>query len=172
MHDKTIIQADGLAMGAPSSSILSESFLQHIEHTPPHLTQKHKLVNYFRYVYDILLIFDLQHTDLHAISKGFNSIHPNLHFTEETEQNCKINYLDITIHKTPTNVNNSIYRKPTFTNTLIPYTSNHHAHHKYVISFLHNRLNYYQLNNEEYRHEQNTIYNILHNTSYPILPQN
>jgi hypothetical protein len=36
-NDKTITQTDGLAMGAPSSSIIAEIFLQHIEHTltPP-----------------------------------------------------------------------------------------------------------------------------------------
>ena len=38
----------------------------------------------------------------------------------------RINYLDITIHKTPTNINISIYRKPTFTDTLNSYTSNNH----------------------------------------------
>jgi hypothetical protein len=32
-YDKMIVQTDGLAMGAPSSSIISEIFLQHIEHT-------------------------------------------------------------------------------------------------------------------------------------------
>jgi hypothetical protein len=32
-YDKTIVQTDGFAMGAPSSSIISEIFLQHIAHT-------------------------------------------------------------------------------------------------------------------------------------------
>jgi hypothetical protein len=36
-NDKTITPIEGLEMGAPSSSIISELFLQHIEHThtPP-----------------------------------------------------------------------------------------------------------------------------------------
>jgi hypothetical protein len=110
--DKIIIQTDGLAMGTQSSSILSEMFLQQIEHTHlPYLTQKHKPVNYFRYIDDILLIFDSQHTDIQAITNDFNSINPNLHFTEETEQNNSINYLDVTIHKTLMNVNNSTLSK-------------------------------------------------------------
>jgi hypothetical protein len=92
---------DGLAMDAPSSGIISEIFLQHIEHTHhPRLTQKHKLVNYFRYVDDILMIYDSLHTDIQAILHDFNSIHPRLLFTQETEHNNAINYLDITIHKT------------------------------------------------------------------------
>jgi hypothetical protein len=37
---KVFLQTDGLAMGAPSSSVISEIFLQYIEHTPPpHSTQ-------------------------------------------------------------------------------------------------------------------------------------
>jgi hypothetical protein len=145
-NNKIIIKTDGIAMGAPPSSILSEVFLQHIEHTHlPHLEQKHKLVNYFHYIDDILLICDSQHTDIHAILNDFNSIHPSLQFTEEIEQNNTINYLDITIHKTSTNVNISVYRKSTFTDTLIPYISNHPIQHRYAaIRFLYNRLNSYQ----------------------------
>jgi hypothetical protein len=59
----------------------------------PHLSRIHKLVNYFRYVDDILLIFDSQLTDMHTILNDFNSIHPKLQFTDETEQNNKINYI-------------------------------------------------------------------------------
>jgi hypothetical protein len=96
-------------------------------------------------------------------------MHPKLHFTAETKQN---NYLDVTIYKTPTNIKISIYRKPTFTNILIPYTSNYPTQHKYVaIRFLSNRLNSYHLHNEEYQHEENIIHNILYNNSFPLHPQ-
>jgi hypothetical protein len=92
-------------MGAPSSSIISEIFLQLIEHTHlPHITRKHRLVNYARYVEDILLIYDSQHTELHSILHDFNSLHQNLHFTGETEYNNAISYLDIPVHKTPSNI--------------------------------------------------------------------
>jgi len=83
--DQIITQTDGLAMGAPSSGIISEIFLQHFEHSHlPCLAHKHKLVKYFRYVNDVLLIFDTQHTDIHTILSDFNSFHPNLQFTEQT----------------------------------------------------------------------------------------
>jgi len=100
--DRVFTQTDGFAMGAPSTGIISEIFLQHFEHSHlPPLAQKHKLVNYFCYVDDDLLMYDAQHTDIHTILSDFNSIHPNLQFTKETEHNNKLNYLDITIHKTP-----------------------------------------------------------------------
>ena len=79
--------------------------------------------------------------------------------------------LDVTIHKKPSNINISIFRKPTFTDTLIPYTSNHPIQQKYgAIRFVYNRLNSYHLHGKEYRHEENIIHNILHNNSYPLLP--
>jgi hypothetical protein len=47
-HNKNIvIQQDGLAMGAPSSGIIAEIFLQHMEHTQlAQLAQKHRIINY------------------------------------------------------------------------------------------------------------------------------
>jgi hypothetical protein len=65
-HSRSIlIQMDGLAMGTPSSGLISELFLQHMEHLHmAHLSTRHKIVNYFRYVDDILLIFDSNHTNI------------------------------------------------------------------------------------------------------------
>jgi len=89
--------------------------------------------------------------DIKTIINYFNSIHPKIQFTDETEQDDKINYLDITIHRKRTHINISIFRKPTHTDTLIPYISNHTVQHKYTtIRFLYNRLHSYQLHNEEY----------------------
>ena len=66
--NRIITQTDGLAMGAPSSGIISEIFLQHFEHSNlPILAHKHKLLNYFRYVDDVFLIYDVLHTDIHTI---------------------------------------------------------------------------------------------------------
>jgi hypothetical protein len=140
-------------MVAPSSSILSETFLQYTEHTHiPHLTNKHKLLNYFRYLDDILLFFDTNHTNLQSILTDFNALHPNLRFAAELEHNNKIKYLDTTVHKTQHNIKISIYRKPTSFDTIIPYTSNHPIQLKYAaIKFLYNRLNTYQLHSEEYK---------------------
>jgi len=101
-NDKIITQTDRLAKGVPSSGILSEIFIQLIEDTHlPHLAQKHKLVNYFRFFDDILLIYDSRHTEIYTIVDYFNAILPNLEFTEEIEQNNTINYPDITYIKHP-----------------------------------------------------------------------
>jgi hypothetical protein len=67
-REKIFFQTDGLAMGAPSSGIIAEIFIQSLEHSHlPSLAQKHRLINYFRYVDDILLICDSSHTSIQAI---------------------------------------------------------------------------------------------------------
>jgi hypothetical protein len=153
-------------MGEPSSGPIAEFFLQHIEHTRlARLSTEHKIVNYFPYVDDILLIFDSSHTDIQTILDDFNTVHPKLKFTAEMEVNNMINYQNITIHKTPTNWTMLIYRKPIFTDTIIPCTSNNPTQHKYTtVRFLYNRLNTYNLQEHDYRQEENIIHNIMHNS--------
>jgi len=102
-----IIQKDVVGMGVPSTGILSEIFMQYTETSHiAHLTKKHVIINYFCYVDDILIL-DSAHTNIQSILTYFNSIHPNLHFTTETEQNNAINYLDIPFTKL-----NIMYKQP------------------------------------------------------------
>jgi hypothetical protein len=158
-NGKIIIQRDGLAMGAPSSGLIVEFFLQNLENTSlTHLFIKHKITAYFCYVDDILIIYDSLHTDIQDIQDDFNILHPNMKFTAEPESNNQINFLDITIHKTPSNWITSIYRKPSFTDSIIPYSSNHPPQHKYAaIRHLYHRLNTYHLRHEQYTVEPRSI---------------
>jgi len=159
-------------MEAPSSSLIAEIFLQHIEHSHlTHLTQKHKIINYCRYVEDILIIFDPNHSNIPEIINVFKSLHPKLQFTAETEKDYTFNYLDLSISRTPTGLSIAIFRKPIFTDTIIPFTSNHPMQHKYTtVRYLYNRLDSYNLNQQEYQQEFNIIHNILHNNCFPIKP--
>jgi hypothetical protein len=122
---------------------------------------------------DILLILDSNHSNIQEILKDFNSIHPKLQLTAETvKEDHTLNFLDISIHRTPTSIKTTIFSKPTFTDNIIPFISNHPAHHKYAtVKFVYNRLENYNLQQKEYLHELNIIHNILHNNSFPIDPQ-
>ena len=166
--EKIIIQQESLVMGAPSSGLIAEFFLQNLEDT--HLTpllDKHNISVYFRYVDDILIIFDSRDTEVVNIQEDFNMLHPNMKFTAELESNNQINFLDITIHKTPTKWTTSIYRKPS--NSIISYSSNHPPQHKHAtIRYLHNRLKTYHLQHEEYKEELDTIHDIMLNNGFPI----
>jgi len=83
-------------MGAPPSGLISEMFLQHIEHSHlTRLTRKHKIINYCRYVDDILIIFDPNLSDIQTILNDFNALHPKLQFTAEIEEDCTLNYLEL-----------------------------------------------------------------------------
>jgi hypothetical protein len=63
-------QITGLAMGAPSSAILSEIYLQHSEHTKTiDILTQHNVTGYFRYVDDILVNYTDALTDTHAVHK-------------------------------------------------------------------------------------------------------
>ena len=156
-------------MGAPSSGLIAEMFLQLIEHSHlTNLTLKHNIINYCRYVDDNLIVFDPNHSNLQMI---LNSLHPKLRFTAETEDDCTLNYLDLSIRITPTGLRTAIFRKPTFTDTIIPFNSNHPIQHKYAtVRYLYNRLESYSLQQSEYQQELNVIHNILHNNTFPIKP--
>ena len=104
-----MIQKEELAMGAPTSGLIAEFFLQIIENIHlTHLSDKHMFAGYFSYVDDILLIYDSNHTNIQDISKDLNTLQPNLKFTTETETDNKLNYLNINIHITPTGWKTSI----------------------------------------------------------------
>ena len=78
-QDTIYLQKEGLAMGAPTSSILSEIYLQHMENTTiPELLEKHNIKGYFRYVSDILLVYIDNTTNIHKVLDEFNNLTPKL----------------------------------------------------------------------------------------------
>jgi len=116
-----------------------------------------------------LIIYDFCHIDIEDIQDDFNTLHPNMNFTAELESNNQLNFLDITIHKTPTKWTTSIHRKPSFTESIILQSSNHPPQHKHTaLRYLHNRLNTYHLQHDEYKEELVTIHSIMLNNRFPI----
>jgi hypothetical protein len=71
-------QNERLAMGALTSVILAEIFIQYIEHNHIiNILQRHHIIDYYRYVDDILNINNDNCTNIDDTLKEFNSIHPN-----------------------------------------------------------------------------------------------
>ena len=118
-----------------------------VEHTKAtHTLTKPSIVAYFRYVDDILLIYNKRLIDIEDVLSSSNSFCPSLKFTLEWEKDKKLNFLDITIEKTNTGFSYNIYRKATTTDTIIPMDSNHPLEHKMAaIRYLINRANTYNL---------------------------
>jgi hypothetical protein len=124
--NKTYFQLSGLAMGAPSSGILYEVYFQNLEHTKviDILTQRN-IIGYFRYVDDILIVYDENSTDIYKIHETFNNLAPTIKFTLETETDNNINFLDISIQNKEKKLTFNIHRKPTTTDVTIPIDSCH-----------------------------------------------
>jgi hypothetical protein len=76
-------------MGAPFSPILAETFLHNIAHN---IIQNYKILGYYRYVVDVLLVYNTQITDINNTVKEFNEINPKLQFTFEKEEDSVINF--------------------------------------------------------------------------------
>jgi len=153
-------------MGAPTSSILSEVYLQHLENTTIHLLfEKHSVKGYFRYVDDILLAYaDDKNNDIQNLLKEFNSLSLKLKFTIEEGQDNHIHFLDITITKNPKDLSFGIYRKPTTTDIIIPKDSCHPNEHKTAaIRYYRNRLETYQLTSTNKEKEKEIVEHILAN---------
>ena len=163
--DKTYIQKKGLAMGSPTSSILSEIYLQFLENTKIlNIVTKPGIEGYFRYVDDILIVYNKSHVDITEILDQFNNLTPHLNFTLELERDSKLNFLDISLTKTSNRISYKIYRKPTTTDTIIPKDSCHPREHKMAaIRYFVNRAHTYDLDAENKKIELNTIKQIVHN---------
>jgi hypothetical protein len=58
-------QNDGVAMRAPTSEILAEIFIQHLEHTKIAVTlRKHHIIDYYTYVNHILIVYNTRITNI------------------------------------------------------------------------------------------------------------
>jgi transposase-like protein len=167
-QDSCYVQKTGLAMGAPTSSILSEFYLQHMEQNKIfEILTAHNVLGLFRYVDDILIVFNSNKTNIHEVFNSFNKLSPTLKFTMEAESNNQINFLDITIQKETDKFTFNMYRKPTATDTIIPRSSCHPPDHKQAaIRYMVNRLNTYNLTNSNKIQEHGVIRQILHSNGY------
>jgi hypothetical protein len=75
-------QNEGLAMGAPISLSLQETFIHYLEHNfIIKILQKHYIIDY-GYVDDIL-IYNEEH-NIQDTLQDFINIHPNIRYTKET----------------------------------------------------------------------------------------
>jgi hypothetical protein len=116
---------------------------------------------------DLLITYNENKTDTEDLLNCFNNLTPKLNFTIEKETRGSINFLDITIHREENNFSVDIYRKLTYTDSIIPNDSCHPTKRKYAaIRYLHNRANNYQLPRDKIDKESTIIQDILHNNGY------
>jgi hypothetical protein len=122
------------------------------------------IIGYYRYVDDILIIYNMNNTNIDKTLADFNNVHPKLQFTSEKERNNHINFLDITIHRTDSAFEYNIYRKPTATGHIIHNSSCHPPEHKTMTTS--HRLITYPLSETARKYELQTITYILQDSHY------
>jgi hypothetical protein len=118
-------------MGTPTTSILSEIYLQYMENTKIfYILRISRIEGCYRYVDDILTVYNENYTDIEEVHKLFNNITPGLKFTLEQEKDKKLNFLDLTISRTENRLSFNTFRKQTTTYTIIPRDPCHPLEHK------------------------------------------
>jgi hypothetical protein len=70
---------------------------------------RYRIVGYYSYVDDLLLVLDSHIINIHDVLQDFNTATPTLRFT--LEENDKLNFLDIIIRDIDS-IHFNIYRKP------------------------------------------------------------
>ena len=167
-NNNFFVQKDGLPMGSPLSPLLAELFMDSFE---CNLFSNNKIKNiifWYRYVDDILCLFNGTSRQVTSFLNTLNSLEPNIQFTVEIEKDNSINFLDLTIdHKNKNKFNFQIYRKPTYTDTIIPSTSNHPFSTKMAaFHSLINRIINIPLDEHNFKKEVNIITTIAENNGY------
>ena len=112
--DRQYKESSCLAMGAPTSSIFSEVYLQYMECTSfVDILNQQKILGLFHYVGDIPIIYGKTAADIDNIIETFNSIHPTLTFSKEDETDNSLSFLDVTLRRTENNFTVTLCRIPT-----------------------------------------------------------
>ena len=168
--DKIYKLNKGIPMGSPVSGALANIFLNQIEED--HILSdsnpfRRYIKKWSRYMDDVLCLWGGGTEDLDLFKDYLNGLLPELEFTVESEENQRLNFLDVTIVRTPDGFTFEIYRKPTTCGALIPADSNHHHSHKHAaFRSLIQRLLKIPLNQEAYNKELGIIRDLCNRNGY------
>ena len=113
-HDGYYRQVDGLAMGAPPAPHFANGWLSQFD---PIIKGDAKIFS--RYMDDILR--NIKRGSLQQKLDEINSLHPNLKFTCEREEDGKIAFLDMKIINCQGKLSSTWYNKPTDTGLIMNY---------------------------------------------------
>nr|XP_060632240.1 uncharacterized protein LOC132775540 [Anolis sagrei ordinatus] len=123
-------QKDGVAMGSPLSPVIANFYMEHFEKQALGTATKKPTI-WFRYVDDTFTIWSHGEGELNRFLDHLNSIHPNIQFTMEKENEGRLPFLDVLVIRKPDQqLGHTVYRKPTHTDRYLHKNSNHHPSQK------------------------------------------
>jgi hypothetical protein len=127
-----------------------------------------EIAYYKRSVDDITIIFDQNKISEHTIHSFKNNFDEHLEFKMSIEENRITNYLDLSINRNTINVDLCIYRKPTYTDITIHFSSNHPYDHKLAaFNYYANRMIIIPISEQAIKQEWNKILIMAHNNVFP-----
>ncbi|XP_017473801.1 PREDICTED: uncharacterized protein LOC108364581 [Rhagoletis zephyria] len=168
-NKKLYSQTFGMPMGNPISPTIADIIMDNLlDNTISELKQKYNIDIKFiaKYVDDIFAI--IKRNDANIILGILNKYHNKLQFTMEIEENSKIPFLDVCIHRENHNLLLDWYSKPTSSGRLINYYSSQPT--KYKINTAKNLIHKILTISHTRFHEANKekINKILINNNYPV----
>jgi len=132
-------------------------------------TQMNNIDKHLEYVDDISIIFDQNKADGKTILTQINNRDKHLEFKLLEEENNTINYLDLSIHRNTNSIDLGIYRKPTHTDIIIQFSSNHPYKHKLATFKVYaNRLLVLPITKQAKQQEWKIILAIAQNNGFPL----
>ena len=131
--DRHFLQVQGTAMGTKMAPSYANLFMSQLEDRLLSSAPNRPLV-WWRFIDDIFSIWCGDQDSLDEFIDHINSFHPTIKFT--TEQSLtSVNFLDVTITKSPNGLVTDVYSKPTDTHQYLLSNSCHPSHCKKAIAY-------------------------------------
>ena len=159
---------DGLAMGSPASPVLANLFMGELEKKALSTFDAVGVPKaWHRFVDDIFSIVKKAYAS--KLLTHLNAQHPSIRFTMELEQEGKLPFLDVCVHRSGDGkLATDVYRKPNHTARYLQFSSNHpESAKKSVVRSLMQRVDFITLGDEARDDEKRRVTDELSANGYP-----
>jgi len=118
-YEEMYQQIDGVSMGSPLAPAFADLFMTHIESKLQQYEYNHTIKTSYRYVDDTFIVMNGKERNVDNLLQYVNSLHSDIKFTCEKENNFEISFLDVKIIRGRTKFDTTIFRKKTHTGQLL-----------------------------------------------------
>ena len=125
-NNEFYLQKQGVSMGSPFAPNYANLFMgkfeeDHVYNNNPYSAY---IKGYARYIDDVWFVFSANFEMLQEFMSYINTRLPSIKFTLESSLET-VNFLDVSVRKTSTGIQTTVYRKPTDRNNYLHFSSYH-----------------------------------------------